>query len=1090
MPPTEPPRKPWKRLRRALLAMTLVVVVVIVSLPWLASTTPVRLLVVSTANRTLAPSRLEIGSLRFSWFARQELRNVVFRNKAGKAIVSVPSIRLGRSLPSLVLGPTIGGQLVVEGANIDIERRADGSIDLLDALAPLLAGDPKAPKPEGPTPEASKSATGTLTLKLVNGSLLVRAPELPEPLRAGRFDVTATLPATKGPLTWQVKLAKPSEKDDASLELVGELDHRATTAGIPPLSAKVVARRWPWSVATGGVAVKGKLDGTYSTTRKAERWSFTGDGDILAFEAAGAALAGDRLTLERLGGHYEVAESAGGWDVRQLDFSCPLGSLKGNAQVAPASQSLTTHIQGQLDLAALAQQLPHLLHIRDGLTLEKGAANLDIEIADAKPGPGRKLVAQAKVSDLVARDQGRVVAVRDPASFAAQVFQGPETLKVEQLTVQTGFLDAKGSGDLDSGVRVSATLDLEGFKNQLRDLVDFGSLDLAGKGRLACELRRPDPKHFTGRLAAEILGLKVAGMTAEPIVRKSVRLDAGVAGPLVDSALPTSWSLVQFGLKSDDLTASTRLSNPTSDGAFQIDELRLALTPLPQNPPSPVPLDPIRLAAAGRFTPATGTLELRPLPDGLKPEPVALGEGGVKIIGLNRGQGLHVEGAVNGDLARLDRAYAWWSGGAPMDLVGAFSVKTGFELKADGQLIASTTIESPDLSLPGSEGSPRRLLAPAVLAMHTESTPGFDQIEVVNMGMAVRHASIHAKGKLTTQGARRFADFTGTLNPNWVILDPLVAESIEPKAKVRFTPRPFALRGPLTAEGSGSVLQELEAELGFDGFEAVAFGLKVAPTPVVLRWSKGVGVIDPIETTINNGRTSLKPGLDVDKAGTVTFRLAPGSAIQGAEINDEVSRSLLSYIAPVLHDATRVNGKVSITVAQADYPLNGDANTHSTLIGKVEFTDVNFAPGPFTGELLSLTGQRGTTGLRLDQPIELAVADGRVNQRGLSIPINRDAKLEFEGSVGFDQTIAMRARVPITSGMLGNSAEAKELLEGMRVGLPIGGTLSHPTIDRRGMKVGLRDAGKQVLERGAADLLNNLTKPKRPNNAPRLPRLR
>lgn len=392
----------------------------------------------------------------------------------------------------------------------------------------------------------------------------------------------------------------------------------------------------------------------------------------------------------------------------------------------------------------------------------------------------------------------------------------------------------------------------------------------------------------------------------------------------------------------------------------------------------------------------------------------------------------------------------------------------------------------------GAEGSPRRVLAPAVLAMQTQSSPGFEQIEVVNVAMAIRHASIHAKGNLNTKGDRRFIDFTGTLDPNWTILDPLVAESIEPKAKVRGVPRPFMVRGPLTAEGSGSVLHELEAELGFDRFEAIAFGLRVAPTPLVLHWKGGLGTIDPIQTTINNGPTLLKPSLDVDQAGIVTFRLAEGSEIKGAEINDEVSRSLLAYIAPMLHDATRVTGKATVTVSKADYPINGDATDHSTLMGRVEFQDVNFAPGPFAGELISLTGQKGASGLRLDQPIELAIADGRVNQRGLTIPVGRDAKLELEGSVGFDQTIAMRAKVPITEGMLGNSAEAKELLEGMKVGLPIGGTLSHPTIDRRGMRVGLRDAGKSVLKRGANDLLNNLVKPPRsnPNAAPRTPRLR
>lgn len=664
MLPTNSPRKPRKWLRRLLLAAILIPSLTLMSLPWLASTSPVRVFVVSTANQALAPSRLEIGSLRFSWFGNQEMRGVVLRDKQGKALVTVPRLSLHRTLRSLAMENPVGGLLVLEGAAIDIERRADGSIDLVDALDSLLKGDPTKPAPKNPKPKSEKAPPwDSLSVKLVNGSLSVRAPELPEPIKARRFELSAEMPAVKGPVTWRIALANPSEKDDSTLEIAGELDHRAPNSGIPPLTAKVVARQWPWSVNSGGLTMSGRLSGTYSTVRKAERWSFVGDGDVLALKATGAALSGDRLQLDRLGGNYEISETDGAWDVRKLDLVCPLGSIKATAKLAAGSQSVTTKIHGQLDLAALAQQLPHVLHVRDGLSVEKGAARLDIEIADADQGPGRKLVAEARVSDLEARDNGRLIAIRDPASLSAHILQRPDNLKVEQFAVKTAFLDATGAGDLESGVKVSATVDLEGLKNQLRDLIDFGTLDLAGKGRIAFDFRRPEKQRYTGRLAAEFLALRVVGLTTEPIARNAFRLDLGATGPLTDSVIPSAWNLAQLAIKTDDLTASTRLSTATTDGAFQIDELRLALVPLPQNPAPATALDPVRLAVKGRFDPATGTLELRSLPDAMKPEPIAIGEEGLKIIGLKRGGALHMEGTLTGDLARIDRSYAWWSGG-------------------------------------------------------------------------------------------------------------------------------------------------------------------------------------------------------------------------------------------------------------------------------------------------------------------------------------------------------------------------------------------------------------------------------------------
>jgi len=1110
MQPTEspPPRKFWKRLRRLVLVAALGVVLIILGLPWLASTSPVRTFVVRQANRALAPTKLEVRSIGFSWFGRQQVNGLEITNQAGKSLVKIDHLSWGRSLTELAATRQVTGELLIEGARLDVERKADGTIDLVDAFSSIMpetTEDPEVLEP-GSEIDSAPLELPPVRLKVVNGSIKFQAPELPEPFEARKVNLTAEIPPGKEPLTWKLELAEAGVRRDAGLEFAGELNHHSLSNGVPPLSAKLVAKHWPWGVNAGEVSTRGVLDGTYTVQRASDRWRLTGEGDLLALEASGAALSGDHLKLERMGTHYELTQEGEGWDLKRLDLTSELGSIKSAAKVDANGQPVSTKVHGQLDLAALARQLPHVLRIREGLTVERGIAQLDVELSENDTEKGRKLVAEARIADLAASDQGRMIQIKDPATLSAQVLQLKDDLKVEQLSVKTSFLEATGSGDLDSGVRLSASVDLEGLKTQLHDLIDFGTFDMAGKGRIAAEYRRPDPAHYTGRLAAEFQAIHIAGLTTEPIVRKQLRVDLGATGPLQDAPLPEDWSLAQVIVKTDDLSASTKVTQIEETKAIQIDDLRLNYVPVPTNPPGPTALDPINVAVKGRFEPASGTLELQSLPDAQRPEPVFIGPEGLKVVGLTRGGAIQVTGGLQGDLARIDRAYAWWSGGSIMDVAGAVSLKTGFTLKPDGSVVASTEVKSPDLTMGSAEGGERSAYGPAVIAMHTETTTAFDQIQFPSLAMAVRHASMQAKGELSTRDGRLFAELAGTLQPNWAVIDPMMAEAIEPGAKVRFKPRAFHVRGPLSTEAAGGIIQELEANVAFDNFEAVAFGLQVAPTPVVLKLSKGVGVFDPIQTTINNGPTLLNASLDTDKAGVMRFRLAPGSEIKGAEINDEVSRSLLSYIAPMLHDATRVTGKVTVLVNQADYPLNGDESTHSSLVGRVEFDDVNFAPGKLGSELLAVTGQ-GASGLKLDQPIELTVADGRVNQKGLSIPVGRDAKLEVEGSVGFDQTIAMRARVPLSQGMLGNSREATELLEGLKVGLPIGGTLSRPTIDRRGVQVGLRDAGREVLRRGANDLLkgqkaqeflngdkanqllDKLTKPGS-GNLPRIPGLR
>ncbi len=120
------------------------------------------------------------------------------------------------------------------------------------------------------------------------------------------------------------------------------------------------------------------------------------------------------------------------------------------------------------------------------------------------------------------------------------------------------------------------------------------------------------------------------------------------------------------------------------------------------------------------------------------------------------------------------------------------------------------------------------------------------------------------------------------------------------------------------------------------------------------------------------------------------------------------------------------------------------------------------------------------------------MANGRVETKGLVLPIGKVTEIALEGSVGFDRTLALRASVPVTSAMLGNSVVG-DIVDGTRITIPIGGTLSKPKIDRDALRVALQDTGKDLLRRGmtrgALELLNRLSRPRDPNAPPPPPRL-
>ena len=329
-------------------------------------------------------------------------------------------------------------------------------------------------------------------------------------------------------------------------------------------------------------------------------------------------------------------------------------------------------------------------------------------------------------------------------------------------------------------------------------------------------------------------------------------------------------------------------------------------------------------------------------------------------------------------------------------------------------------------------------------------------------------------------------DIEGTLAPDWDVVTKLLADRVEPGSKVSGRPAPFRLKGSL--RGSQGVAG-MEAELGVDLIEADIFGMRLGPSPIVARARGGRLAIDPIETRLNEGRLHLEPVVDLDTAGGPTIRLDKASTLTGAVVNEEVSRRVLSYVAPVLDRTTRASGRVSASIDEATFPLGGDFRRRTNVTGTVVFKDVEFAPSPLAREVVALVAPRKEPGiLRLDQPVLLTIADGRVYQHGLALPIAGLTKLEIAGWVDFDKNLGLVATLPVTPVMFGNNPLLGEIVSGTNVRLPIGGTLAAPKLDKAAFNAELKDLGKTLLVRGAGvgvlELLDRMARPRDPNAPP------
>ncbi|AGA27593.1 hypothetical protein Sinac_3326 [Singulisphaera acidiphila DSM 18658] len=1074
--------------------MLILLVTAIAAIPWGLGTRPARNWLLTRANRALAPAGIDFATIRFSWFGPTRLTHFVLRDAQQDQVITSPSAVWDRNLRQILFERPRLGTFDLKSANLDVERRADGSIDLYEAIRPVLGKNPRT----------------DLHIRMQHAKLRFRAAGQPVPVTAERANLTLDVPAAPRPIAWNLQLEKAAIPDSATLHIGGRFE-RWKPANT--LAVEVKAQRWPWALSVPGLESAGQLDGQFTLGRDAGKWAVSGDVGLLDVDATGSRLAGDHLRLDRVTGAWNLTATEGTWVVRHFDLTSPLGSIKASGQ-RPASANAVAKVEGTLDLAALARQLPHALRLRDGITLDRGSAEVRIESRDDPKGQGQAWEVEAKISDLEAEDLGRRFTLHEPATLTGRLASRDQGVAIERMTVRTAFLNMTGQGDVDRGIDWSGTIDLGGLQRQLRDLLDFGAIELAGGGDLSGHYRRAGTR-FQGHLTSDLRGLQVDGLAAGPLQRDLLHLDLALDGMATASGLPRSWNTARLDLASGDTTvklatrsgqdansvtldakapiswvdpphrAEGHLEAQWNATGIDINRLAVSIAALAENAK---PGDErILLNAKGRYDRKAGEFVLTPATASPGPSAIAMAPEGMQVSGLGGTGALRASVGFAGDLEALRQLIGPNLETSNGGLTGPWSARATAESSEDGLRFVGKVDLHPLLTS-GQANDSVRDEGPIALSLNVLYPTNANAIDVAELVLTSRYATLEGSGRLTEPKGQRIADLHGTLSPRWDAINTLLSERVEPGARVSGKPRPWKIRGPLAGESLPGFLKSIDLEFGFELAEANIYGLRVGPLPIVARTREGRLAIDVIDTSLNGGRIHLEPLLTIDREQGSKIRLDGSSSIANAEINDEVSRRFLSYVAPVLDRATRAHGRVSVNLEEAEFPIGGPVKREAKVEGEVKFEDVEFLPGPVADQLLILLGRTDRPTIKLDEPVALTIADRRVYQQGLALPLGQLTRVELDGWVDFDRNLQLTASLPITAAMVGNSPVLSALVENQRISVPIRGTLKNPEIDRDAMNLSLKNLAQSVLgngmARGALEMFKQLQKPRDPNAPP------
>jgi translocation and assembly module TamB len=1070
-------RRRW--VKWTLTGLLAIVLGLVVGLPWLLGLPPAQRLMAARANAILAPGSIEFGAIRLSWFRPTEISRFVLRDAQGESVLASPHAIFEWSLGQILFRRPQSGRLTFDRGELDIERFADGTVDLYETLRPIMEVHPRWRK----------------LIHVANARLRFRDPALADPVLADPADIELDLGRGNDPVTWKVALIQ-SKRDGAAGELaiVGtQSREQVDSTGNHDVTVLLKGSHWPWAVTSAGVQSRGDFDGTIEGRRHLGTWEIAGDATFPGLQATVAALGSDTVHLEWLRGVWKLVGHDRTWYIDQIDLKSPLGWVRAEGSFPPNVKQ-GAWFEGSVDVAALCRQLPKALPLREGLRLESGLAQFRLDARVQPPGPAETWSVRGSVSDLVASEGTKRLTITEPATIEAVLSKQQSGFGLDRFEVQTPFLKATGRGDVDSGVCVGGTLDLAAFSARFRDWIDLGSVEPAGVCKLDVHYQRKGPG-YDATATGELRNVRVGGL---PLLgtfeRDQMLVSSAVRGGADPAGWPLDWRQWSLRAKSGDSDLDLKgMSGGPSQAVFlegrgvarvalagqsrraeaelkltwdrhivTAPHLSLALMSDSAWGPGLGPGGTTRWAGRGRFDLARDELVLESAPGlreaSAKADPAAARPSVVKVRGLKGFGAAPIEAEASADLGDLSGLLAAgdqsWTG----RLDGRAHLRRERDLWNLG-----FRLELHDPARVSGAGARVGLDGAIMLGVEGLYSRALDQLRVSELAFNAPFVQVDGAGVVNALSATPQLDLKGSLSPDWSAISAALARSVEPNAHVAGKPRAWRVSGALPGDLGKDALAGLDGICGIELDELDVFGMRLGGATLAVRVEDGQVKIDPIDSTLNGGALHLEPELARREDGSIWLRLGRSSSLQGAVVNDEVSHRVLSYVAPVLDGATRVRGKVSLTLEEALIPLWAEAGASEKINGDMLFDEVRFMPGPLANELLGIFLREDRPLLVLRDPVSVRIAGGKIYQHGLVIPVAKVAAIGLEGSVDFHKNLDLVASIGMVPAGGGQSVLAP-VVRNARIEIPIRGTLDHPKIDADAFTQRLKSIGKDLLE--------------------------
>ena len=1126
-------KKRRHRVRRWLLFILLLLIALVWSLPYIASTGAVSGLIVSAVNANMQED-VRIEGLWLSWLGPCRVTGVTLRDREGREIFQLARGEFSKGILGVLTSAESFGQVILDGPRgvvyvpeSDKKQKGDGGAGGQKRTTPTIlpaphgrltvhAGGLRMVQPDG-REYAIKAIDAQLNLNTlddikgeiglvleddgkVNGTVdiqhLVRNGRVSLDEANGGFSLASIGEVNLGPL---LEFAQPDTDAGGRVQLSVEGSFAAGQ-----VQADVSARVNGLHAATKGKVGIHPIDLSYDGEIRSNGTVLNGQG----------MLKGDVGEL-RTDLTYNQSHE---WPkVSRDDLIAAV--LTGKKIPLP---DLSVEADGKLDLPALAAAVPALLKVRPDLQVTSG--RVEIEKVMLRSGPDTMASGRVRIVDVAASQKDRAVAL-EPVSLDFDMYLEPDTgLRINSATLNSAFAQMSATG-APSKLAATFSANLSQLHQQINQILDPPSFELGGMINGGLDVDRSD-KEQVG-IDLKIIGDRIQYRMGErelnvrelQIVYKGfLSMKEHKPGRLVVNS-------AKANLDDEVIAGATGwydFRKKNLHAKLQLTQAKLAYM-----------AQQTALTGGADLSRYAGTLELKAVVERAAAETmiVSTGEGVIQDIsidgrplGTDAGEDVRLNWADLGILA-ADKLFSVGEvmiGSGPATIKGKdIRFHSGPQFKAEGQLELTADLkkcfaiggriarrkEPPDLAgqltwsgncrsvdekvlVTGSGaidglqiGQGRKAVREGRLGMvnDIELDQKLETIAVKDFKIDSEILAAQITGKIEDYKSVCTLDLTGEYEGSWerimALLHEIFPETSETIHLAGASQGTIRLTGPAHQPEIKPSYRDVEATVSMAWASGDVYGVKLGQALLSPRLEGGQILPGDANIPAGDGRIFLD-GVRVDlRTEEPTLETSAGvDVLSNVPINRILARHLLSRVNPIFADMASMEGLVSLEMEDVSLPLSEKIKQRGQGRGHLDLSKLNFQPEGLLAELMRLGGLDVESSQSMTvKGVDFSIAKGRINYDNFVVVFGDKFDLKFYGSVGFDDTLDLVVSLPIRVALLerfgvrGPVLDYARLLAGTRIDIPVIGTRLDPELDLSKVDV------QPLIERVLGDILQEKT---------------